>query len=105
MSDIFKAIQDGDLEQVKTLAPAEGAARNEDGVSALMLARYYGRLDMVDAIRPHAGEPDVFEAAILGESRVRSADDSNSGRNDPQNTHCPSPRLATPTVRLSLVLN
>lgn len=72
MSDIFTAIQDGDLERVQQLAPVEGAARNDDGVSALMLARYHGRLDMAEAIRPHAGELDVFEAAALGDvTRLR----------------------------------
>ena len=68
MSDIFKPIEEGDLAQVAALAPNEGAARNEDGVSALMLARYHGRLDMVEAILPHAGELDVFEAAALGDT-------------------------------------
>lgn len=72
MSDIFKAIQDGDLGQVQALAATEGTARNEDGVSALMLARYHGRHDLVHAIRPYAGELDVFEAAALGDAaRVR----------------------------------
>ena len=68
MSDIFEAIRQGDLEQVQALASAAGPARNEDGVSALLFARYHGRLDMVEAIRPHAGELDAFEAAALGDA-------------------------------------
>jgi uncharacterized protein len=69
--EIFEAIAGGDLERVRSLAAA-AAERNDDGVSALLLARYHGRGDMVDVLRPHAGELHVWEAAALGETdRVR----------------------------------
>jgi ankyrin repeat protein len=64
---IFDAIAAGDLERVRELAPAEGRARNAQGVSALMLARYHGQAAAAEAIRPHAGELDVFEAATVGD--------------------------------------
>ena len=77
---IFDAIAAGDLERVRELAPAEGAARNEQGVSALMIARYHGRQDAAEAIRPHAGELDVFEAAATGDvERLRALLTADAG--------------------------
>ena len=79
MSDIFAAISDGDVERVRELAPDQGSARNADGVSALMLARYHGGMEAVEAIRPHAGDLDVFEAATLGDlERLRGLLDGDA---------------------------
>jgi ankyrin repeat protein len=67
--EIFEAIARGDAERVRALAeetPALAHRRNDDGTSALLLARYYDRLDMVDALAEHASDLDVFEAAALG---------------------------------------
>jgi ankyrin repeat protein len=67
--EIFEAIARGDAERVRALAeetPAVAHRRNGDGTSALLLARYYDRLDMVDALAEHASDLDVFEAAALG---------------------------------------
>jgi ankyrin repeat protein len=62
-------------------ASGHAAARNADGVSALMLARYHGRHDLVAAIREHAGELDVFEAATLGDlGRLRTLLDEDAAR-------------------------
>jgi ankyrin repeat protein len=75
VSEIFEAIVAGDDERVQALADADPAAvhsRNEDGTSALLLARYYGRVDLVEELASRAPELDVFEAAALGRlERVR----------------------------------
>jgi len=74
---IFEAIQQGDAERVRELADAAGQ-RNDEGVSALLFAQYYGRDELVEALRPRRGELDVFEAAALGDvDRLRTllADD------------------------------
>jgi ankyrin repeat protein len=68
--DIFAAISAGDREQVAKLVTADPSlahARNQAGVSALMQARYENKLEMVALLRNVAGDPDVFEAATLGD--------------------------------------
>jgi ankyrin repeat protein len=70
VQDIFTAITANDKERVAQLIAAEpGAAhaRNANGISALMQARYENRLEIVDLLRPAAGELDIFEAAALGD--------------------------------------
>jgi len=64
---IFEAIESGDGDRVRQLADAAGE-RDDDGVSALLFAQYYGRGDLVDALRPRKGELDVYEAAALGDT-------------------------------------
>ena len=80
-SDIFDAIQTGDFHRLRELAPAgEASARNDEGVSALMFARYLGREDIADELRPYAGELDVFEAATFGDiARLRALLDADPG--------------------------
>jgi ankyrin repeat protein len=63
--DVFEAIRAGDLERVRELA-SHATERNENGISAVLLARYYGRDDMVDELMPADDKLDVFEAAALG---------------------------------------
>jgi uncharacterized protein len=74
-SAIFEAITSGDVERVRELATADrsiASLRGEDGVSAVLLARYYGREDMVAALLAGGPELDVFEAAAIGQpERVR----------------------------------
>jgi ankyrin repeat protein len=65
--EIFEAIEAGDGSRVRELARAAGE-RNDDGVSALLYAQYYGRGDLVDALRPGRGELDLYEAAALGDA-------------------------------------
>lgn len=77
--EIFEAIRAGDVERVRELAGAAGEV-DDEGVSALLLARYYGRDDLVAALRPHRGDLDVFEAAALGEvERLRELLDAEPG--------------------------
>lgn len=69
-ADLFAAIGADDVDRVRAIlaeAPALAAARDDDGVSALMRARY--RLDraLVDAVLAHVPELDLFEAATFGD--------------------------------------
>ena len=68
--DIFAAITANDKERVAQLIAADAGvahARNANGISALMQARYENRLEIVDLLRPAGGELDVFESAALGD--------------------------------------
>jgi ankyrin repeat protein len=70
MDVLFAAIAEGDVDRVHALLEAEPAladARDHDGVSALMRARYRLDPDMVEAIRARAADLDVFEAATFGD--------------------------------------
>ena len=79
--DLFAAIEAGDVVRVRTLLaddPALARTRDAEGVTALLRARYRFDDDLVGAVRPHAGELDVFEASAFGDvGRLRSllADD------------------------------
>lgn len=79
--DVFEAIAAGDADRVRALVEADPSVvhtRNEEGTSALLLARYHGRLDLVDTLLEHASELDVFEAAALGRlDRVRDLVDAD----------------------------
>ena len=74
-SDIFDAITSGDVDRVRALVAEDSgvaAARNADGLSAVTLARYHGRDDMVDVLLGGEPELDMFEAAAVGRTeRVR----------------------------------
>ncbi len=70
-NEIFEAIRAGDSARVSSLLaadPATARARDQGGVSAIMQAIYQRRRTMVDLLRPHAGELDIFEAAALGDT-------------------------------------
>ncbi len=68
--EFFAAIHNNDRDQVEqflAVEPALARARNQNGASALMQARYEGRHELVELIRSKAGELDVFEATTLGD--------------------------------------
>jgi uncharacterized protein len=74
---LIEAIKAADTERARALVteqPELAHERDENGVSALMLTRYYGLSeDVTAAIRGERGELDVFEAATLGETdRLRA---------------------------------
>ena len=72
---IFEAIAAGDLEHVKQLASEDAAialARDEQGISAVMQARYHGRTEIVELLLSSEPELNVFEAAAMGR-RERAA--------------------------------
>jgi uncharacterized protein len=68
--ELFAAITANDKGRVTQLIaanPKVAQARNAGGISALMQARYENRLEIVDLLRPVAGELDAFESAALGD--------------------------------------
>jgi ankyrin repeat protein len=68
--EFFAAVHDNDrtrVEQLLNSDPSLISARNANGVSALMQARYEGRHEIVDLLRGRATDLDVFEAATLGD--------------------------------------
>lgn len=68
--DLFAAITDGDVDRIRELLaanPAMATARDAQGVSALMHARYRFDRSSIEAVKVHVGELDVFEAAAFGD--------------------------------------
>jgi ankyrin repeat protein len=65
-SEIHQAIEAGDEARVRALAPDHAAARDANGVSAVMKAIYHRRTALLDPLLASAPPPDVFEAASLG---------------------------------------
>jgi uncharacterized protein len=74
--DLFAAIDAGDAEAVRGLVasdPSVASARDAEGVSALMRARYRSDCAVMDALRTAAGDLDVIEAAAYGDlDRLRT---------------------------------
>jgi ankyrin repeat protein len=74
-SDLFDAIDGDDADGLATLlatAPALAAARDDEGVSAVLHALYHGRPELAETIAAALPELDIFEAAALGRAgRVR----------------------------------
>ena len=85
-SDMMAAVAAGDTERVNALLaedPALVNARGEDGVSAVLLARYRFDRPTMDALLAADPDLDIFEGAALGRiDRVRVAldDDPNAVR-------------------------
>ena len=80
--EFIETVKAGDAEQVRTILeqnPALAEARDENGVSALMLTRYYHANDLLThAVRAARRDVDLFEAATLGEvDRLRELLDAN----------------------------
>lgn len=84
-SKAFDLVKNGDLDALKALLasdPAQAAARNEQGISLLMFARYQFKLDAVEAILAAGITPDLFEAAALGKvERLRALLDAGESAN------------------------
>jgi uncharacterized protein len=80
-SEIFDAIAEGDLDRVRKLVADDttlAGARDAQGLSAVIQARYHGHDDLVDALLDTAPELDVFEAAAVGRiERVRELVESD----------------------------
>lgn len=71
MNDVIAAITSGNDQRLAELVcsdPSRARARDENGVSALLLALYHGREAAVSALRAAVADLDVFEAAALGET-------------------------------------
>ena len=67
--EVFEAIQENDVARLKELLakePSLAGAKDENGVSALMKARYQLRKELVDLLLAAKPELDIFEAAAMG---------------------------------------
>ena len=68
--ELFAAIQAKDVARMRALLEEESSlatARDGEGVSALLRARYTLSRDVVEAIRSRVSESDAFEAAAFGD--------------------------------------
>ena len=68
-SDLLDAVGAGDVERVTALLaedPSLASARGDDGVSALLLARYRFDRPVMDALMAADPDIDLFEAAAYG---------------------------------------
>lgn len=66
---LFEAITSGDqarLQALLSVDPSLASARNERGQSAVLLAQYHHRREMVDLLLAAGPELDVFAAAAVG---------------------------------------
>jgi ankyrin repeat protein len=71
MEEVIEAIMSGDDVRARGLVeedPSRARARDENGVSALMLAQYHGRGELATLLRSLAPDLDVFEAAAFGDT-------------------------------------
>jgi ankyrin repeat protein len=67
--DLIEAVKAGDearLRALLTADPALAAARTAGGVSAVLLAVYYGHPRLAEILLAAGREPDLFEAAATG---------------------------------------
>src|SRR5437867_7796537 len=70
MQALFEAIAAGDLEQVRAIVqrdPAAASARGDDGLTAVLQARYRDRQDIVAVLLAAGPQLDVFDAAAVGD--------------------------------------
>ncbi|HEY7875113.1 MAG TPA: ankyrin repeat domain-containing protein [Actinomycetota bacterium] len=72
---VIEAVKEGDVARLRELVasePGAASARDADGSSALILAVYRDRQDLVDVLLSARPTIDVFEAAAIGdEGRLR----------------------------------
>lgn len=72
---LFDAIKAGRLEEATRLVredPSLLTARDANGASPVLVAVYYQKVDLADALADAAGSLDIFEASALGRvDRVR----------------------------------
>ena len=75
-AEFIEAVKKGDRESVDRMLAAEPAligAKDANGVSAVLLAHYYGRADVAKALLARGPVLDIFEAATVGDAdRVRA---------------------------------
>jgi adenosylhomocysteine nucleosidase len=68
--DLFAAIDAGDVARVRSLLaddPSLAVARDDEGVSALLRARYRFDRGLVEAVKTYVAALDPFEAATFGD--------------------------------------
>jgi ankyrin repeat protein len=67
---LFEAVRENDAERVVQLVrddPTLSRAKNEDGLSVVLLARYMRRLEALASLLAAPGDLDIFEAAAVGD--------------------------------------
>lgn len=73
---LFEAVQANDAQRVELLVhndPDLSRARNEDGLSVVLLARYMRKMDALASLLSAPGDLDIFEAAAVGDrARLRA---------------------------------
>lgn len=89
-NELFEAIKGNDTpkaQELLSLDPALANARMEDGMSAVLLAAYYGRKELVALLVASGARLSLFEASAAGElTRVAEILDE---RPDLVNAHAP----------------
>jgi ankyrin repeat protein len=82
-SDMIAAVEAGEVDAVRAVLaddPSLASARGEDGVSAVMRARYRFDRPVMDALLETDPDLDIFEAAALGRiDRLREAIADDAG--------------------------
>lgn len=66
---LFESITSGDVARLQALLaldPSLASARNERGQSAVLLAQYHHRREMVEVLMQNGPELDIFAAAAVG---------------------------------------
>ena len=69
--EFLAAATNGDVSKVKTMLhsdPSLARAKDQNGVSVIMKATYYGKKEVVDALLESGVELDVFEAVANGQT-------------------------------------
>jgi ankyrin repeat protein len=74
--EFIEAVKKGDRDAVERMLandPALVTAKDEQGVSAILLSHYYGKDDVARVLVARGPELDIFEAAAVGDAdRVRA---------------------------------
>jgi ankyrin repeat protein len=75
-AEFIEAVKNGDRDAVERLLandPGLLRARDDQGVSAILLAHYHGKDEVARVLLARGGELDIFEAATAGDAdRVRA---------------------------------
>jgi len=75
-ADFIQTVQTGTIEQVQELLekdPELATAQTEQGLSALILAVYYGKMDVARLLASKRTDLTIFEAAALGDLNLVEA--------------------------------
>ena len=83
--DVIKIIIEGNISDLQALVDSDESlarVRDANGISALMTAAYHGKSEIVRYLRPLVPEPDIHEAAMLGDTAAlrRYLDDNSAIR-------------------------
>jgi len=71
-TEFLAAVKKGDRDAVEKMLRSDPGlleAKDENGTSALLLAYYYGKAEVANALLGHRPDLDIFEAATVGDAR------------------------------------